>query len=233
MLFIHDPSFLERRISGRIMFLVRLLFLGKVIEDVVVSKAWNSSHPSAGLLTWQVGEWHVCLLRTPPFRRLVWAPSRLQCCLEAPVGFWGTIRTQWCTRIITGSASSELMWVEHTIHKQKPGRHASLGHKWKGWRLLLFPVFFFSCFKNEFSHVTGSVPCPFLYSFAYAHEPGRTQIQAGRREGEMGVICKAFVAGRRSVLWVHWTGKIEFMSVFSFLHKHSSFLESHTEAVNT
>lgn len=204
-----------------------------MIEDVVVSKAWNPSHPSAGLLTWQVGVCHVCLLRTPHIRCLVWALSRLECCLEAQVGFWGTIRTQWCARIITGSASSELMWVEHTIHKQKPGRQASLGHKWRGWRLLLFPVFFFSCFKYEFSHVTGSVPCPFLCSSASAHEPGRTQVQAGRGEGGMGVICKAFMARRRSVLWVHWTGKIEFMHVFSFLHMHSSFLESHTKAVNT
>ena len=63
--------------------------------------------------------------------------------------------------------------------------------------------FFFSCFKYEFSHVTGSVPCPFLCSSASAHEPGRTQVQAGRGERGMGVICKAFMAGRRSVLWVH------------------------------
>ena len=175
MLFIHDPSFLERRISGRILFLVRLLFLGKVIEDVV-SKAWNPSHSSAGLLMLQIGECHVCLVQTLYIRHLIWVLYSLQCCLEAPVGFWGTIRTRWCARIITGSASSELMWVEHAIHKQKLGKHASLGHKWRGWRLLLFPVFCFSCFKYEFSHVTRSVPCPFLCSSASAHEPGRTQV---------------------------------------------------------
>ena len=138
-----------------------------MIEDVVVSKAWNPSHPSAGLLTWQVGVCHVCLLRTPHIRCLVWALSRLECCLEAQVGFWGTIRTQWCARIITGSASSELMWVEHTIHKQKPGRQASLGHKWRGWRLLLFPVFFFFLVSSmnlamwlDLSPAPSSVPLP-------------------------------------------------------------------------
>ena len=63
-------------------------------------------------------------------------------------------------------------------------------------KAVVVPCIFLSCFKYEFSHVTGSVPCLFLYSFASAHEPGRTQIQAGRGEGEMGVICKDFVAGK-------------------------------------